>query len=89
MTYTVSSGALNSTPTNQRLSRLSTTAAAAGGFAAERWRVLAAAAARRAGRINSGPTVRRSNILIAVLVHGYCSHSYPGCTGKESVKRVQ
>ena len=46
------------------LSRRSTAAAAAGGFAAEvgrgsRYRSIAAAAARYAGRVNIGPTARR------------------------------
>jgi len=54
-----------------RLSRRSTAAAAAGGFAAEvgrRYRSIAAAASRLAGRVNFGSTVRRSNILVLICL---------------------
>jgi len=58
-----------------RLSLRSTAAAAAGGFAARVvrgqqicYRSIAAAAARHTGRVNFGPTVRRSGVLVSTAL---------------------
>ena len=66
------------------LYRRLTAAAAAGGFAVEvgpgcRYRSTAAAAARHAGRVNFSPTVRRSNILVFLVLHWILSTHKPFC----------